>query len=254
MRCGLRHSSSCISHRSSAPKLVRTCRAAARHQHVGRQALLAEEPGARSAPPIIFGEYAQYNDYFAAGGNAPCGTDFGDLRNICTAGNLPGVRTGSEMQRWGLGVVQEIDSAAMHVWARWQHQELDASYTDCTTVIGVCFDKDEVRQAQGERRRLGSVPGWRHHLLLSQPPELTLWKPPFGAASFLDRGHARRRPGESRGPGATSAVRVGLDSELPPELTATMLVASNQVPSPRRRAIRAVSIWRGLGYDGGSTV
>ena len=34
--------------------------------------------------------------------------------------------TGSEVERWGLGVVQEIDSAAMHLWARWQHQELDA--------------------------------------------------------------------------------------------------------------------------------
>ena len=31
--------------------------------------------------------------------------------------------TGSEVQRWGLGVVQEIDAAAMHVYARWQHQE-----------------------------------------------------------------------------------------------------------------------------------
>ena len=33
--------------------------------------------------------------------------------------------TGSEVERWGLGVVQEIDAAAMHLWVRWQHQELD---------------------------------------------------------------------------------------------------------------------------------
>jgi hypothetical protein len=33
--------------------------------------------------------------------------------------------TDSEVQRWGLGVVQEIDSAAMHLWVRWQHQELE---------------------------------------------------------------------------------------------------------------------------------
>ena len=39
--------------------------------------------------------------------------------------------TGSEAERWGLGVVQEIDSAAMHLWARWQHQELE------TDIIGV---------------------------------------------------------------------------------------------------------------------
>ena len=37
--------------------------------------------------------------------------------------------TGSEVQRWGLGVVQEIDAAAMHVFARWQHQEGDISLT-----------------------------------------------------------------------------------------------------------------------------
>ena len=29
--------------------------------------------------------------------------------------------TGSEVNRWGIGVVQEIDSAAMHLFARWQH-------------------------------------------------------------------------------------------------------------------------------------
>ena len=37
--------------------------------------------------------------------------------------------TGSEVERWGLGVVQEIDAAAMHVWLRWQHQELDVDVT-----------------------------------------------------------------------------------------------------------------------------
>ena len=34
--------------------------------------------------------------------------------------------TGSEVDRWGIGVVQEIDSAAMHLFARWQHLELEA--------------------------------------------------------------------------------------------------------------------------------
>ena len=29
------------------------------------------------------------------------------------------------MNRWGVGMVQEIDSAAMHVWFNWQHLELD---------------------------------------------------------------------------------------------------------------------------------
>ena len=38
--------------------------------------------------------------------------------------------TSSELERWGLGVVQEIDSAAMHVWARWQHQDLNVDVRD----------------------------------------------------------------------------------------------------------------------------
>jgi hypothetical protein len=35
--------------------------------------------------------------------------------------------TGSEVDRWGLGAVQEIDSAAMHLFAKYQHLELDIS-------------------------------------------------------------------------------------------------------------------------------
>jgi hypothetical protein len=35
------------------------------------------------------------------------------------------VITGSEVDRWGVGIVQEIDSAAMHLFARWQHLELN---------------------------------------------------------------------------------------------------------------------------------
>jgi hypothetical protein len=37
------------------------------------------------------------------------------------------LRHGSEVERWGLGLVQEIDSAAMHLWVRWQHQEVDVN-------------------------------------------------------------------------------------------------------------------------------
>ena len=38
--------------------------------------------------------------------------------------------TGSDVDRWGLGVVQEINSAAMHLFARWQHLSVDLSATD----------------------------------------------------------------------------------------------------------------------------
>ena len=38
--------------------------------------------------------------------------------------------TGSEVNRWGVGVVQEIDSAAMHLWANWQHLEVNLDALD----------------------------------------------------------------------------------------------------------------------------
>jgi hypothetical protein len=45
--------------------------------------------------------------------------------------------TGSEVQRWGIGVVQEIDSAAMHLFARRQHLDLDLN--------AVSFDNSGIR-------------------------------------------------------------------------------------------------------------
>jgi hypothetical protein len=92
----------------------------------------------------FYGEYGQYNDQFGGINGV----------NICSRNNGRGevfecsiplnegegefrsenmFVTSSEVQRWGLGVVQEIDSAAMHVWARWQHQEIDASFIGCGT-------------------------------------------------------------------------------------------------------------------------
>jgi predicted porin len=95
---------------------------------------------------VLYGEYGRYNNQYStlagtdvcSGGGftnvfpatanklGPTGSSFGTAP-ICTSGAFDnGVFvSGSEVQRWGLGVVQEIDSAAMHVFARWQHQELD---------------------------------------------------------------------------------------------------------------------------------
>jgi hypothetical protein len=53
------------------------------------------------------------------------------------------VVTGSQVDRWGLGVVQEIDSAAMHLFARWQHLSLDLDAKNlgltCVGSSGDCF-------------------------------------------------------------------------------------------------------------------
>jgi hypothetical protein len=94
---------------------------------------------------VLYGEYGQYNDQFAAGRNF-CAGGFGAGTSVgafCAANIVLGTldqpgntfystggvfATDSEVQRWGLGVVQEIDSAAMHLWLRWQHHEMDANF------------------------------------------------------------------------------------------------------------------------------
>ena len=82
---------------------------------------------------VLYGEYGQYNDgYNGIVGTDQCGAFAGaggTASNYCgIAGNTLTV-TGSEVERWGLGAVQEIDAAAMHVFARWQHQAADIDFT-----------------------------------------------------------------------------------------------------------------------------
>ena len=92
----------------------------------------------------IYGEFGRYEDMFIAGENL-CLSGFGlgtHVGDFCGFGPDAGVGEGvfvqsSEVERWGLGIVQEIDAAAMHVFARWQHQTIDldligvtASYAD----------------------------------------------------------------------------------------------------------------------------
>jgi hypothetical protein len=110
---------------------------------------------------VLYGEYGEYNDQFAAGFGSICGAFAGltgtNVNSFCSGPFGPGAvpadfrqtfATGSEVQRFGLGVVQEIDSAAMHVFARWQHQELDD-----LNLVGFgtnpsdsCFDGCRVKQ------------------------------------------------------------------------------------------------------------
>jgi hypothetical protein len=91
---------------------------------------------------VIWGEWGQYNDMFRGLCPASAPGNQNDGTSLCTA-NIPigvasngsaitnaAVVNGSEVNRWGLGIVQEIDSAAMHVFARWQHLELDLNATD----------------------------------------------------------------------------------------------------------------------------
>jgi hypothetical protein len=103
---------------------------------------------------IMYGEYYQYNDFYGAvAGNDHCFAGFASqtgIGNYC--GGAPLFQRsvtvdGSELQRWGLGVVQEVDAAAMHIWARWQHQEVDVDYIGFDNVTG---DSERVRQSFDE--------------------------------------------------------------------------------------------------------
>lgn len=87
---------------------------------------------------VLYGEYGQYNDGFngVAGTNVCAGFGAGtNAANYCAAnGNL--FVGGSEIERWGVGVVQEIDAAAMHVFARWQHQDADIDFYGYSAATG----------------------------------------------------------------------------------------------------------------------
>jgi predicted porin len=67
---------------------------------------------------VFYGEYGRYEDMFS-------GVQFQDICFGPIFQPFTCTIVGSEVERFGLGVVQEIDAAAMHVFARWQHQELE---------------------------------------------------------------------------------------------------------------------------------
>jgi hypothetical protein len=108
---------------------------------------------------VLYGEYGQYNDQFngLAGANlcftggAVPGTNSG---NFCGA-NFNLFTTGSEVERWGVGVVQEIDSAAMHLFARWQHTDVSIDFqgfnfaTNQIQGVGQNFDDLDIFQVGG---------------------------------------------------------------------------------------------------------
>jgi hypothetical protein len=106
---------------------------------------------------VLYGQGGQYFDQFAAlcGGPGPSVGPFSGLgtgQGFCGEQNIPSGTTvsgaqstalfgtgafkgenvqnivavnGSTVDRWGAGIVQEIDSAAMHVFFNWQHLEVN---------------------------------------------------------------------------------------------------------------------------------
>jgi predicted porin len=106
-----------------------------------------------AGPTVLWGEWGQYNDMFSfqCGGKPdagcptliPTSASFpGGLKGDIT--NEQGVVEGSEVQRWGLGVLQNIDAAALHVFARWQRLSIDVDARStglaCSSGGGLCFE------------------------------------------------------------------------------------------------------------------
>jgi len=75
---------------------------------------------------VLYGEYYQYNDFY---GLANAGAGIGGFLPNCPSGSCQ--ITDTQVDRWGLGVVQEVDAAAMHLYARWQHLSMEEfKFTD----------------------------------------------------------------------------------------------------------------------------
>jgi hypothetical protein len=99
---------------------------------------------------VIWGEGGQYDNMFAGmcsgfgtvtfgsnvSANPTCtlAMPSGQFANGTNIQNVTNV-TGSTVNRWGVGIVQEIDAAAMHVFFRWQHLDVNLSQT-CVAGFG----------------------------------------------------------------------------------------------------------------------
>ncbi len=89
----------------------------------------------------FWGEYGEVHDGFGPGigcgsfVNPVNGTFTGNaaVTGACGLGGGGLAVTDSEVQRYGAGVMQEIDAAAMQLYAQWQHLELDVDFVNFTT-------------------------------------------------------------------------------------------------------------------------
>ncbi|MEW5964339.1 MAG: porin [Pseudomonadota bacterium] len=71
---------------------------------------------------VLYGEYGQHNDMYDG--------DLNDLANGFAVGT--NLTSDSELERWGLGVVQEIDSAAMSIWLKYRNHSGEISGNSVT--------------------------------------------------------------------------------------------------------------------------
>ena len=85
---------------------------------------------------VFYGEWGRDKDMFGGItlGASACGGFFGAggaISDACaSAADVTVGVTGSEFERWGVGVVQEIDSASMSVWAKYKAHDGDINFSD----------------------------------------------------------------------------------------------------------------------------
>ncbi len=86
---------------------------------------------------VLFGEYQRHeNMKFAAFGYSGGGTASVSTSVILTSAGAVGGIKGDEMSVWGLGLVQNVDSAAMELYLSWRHFEAkDPNTTAATSTI-----------------------------------------------------------------------------------------------------------------------
>lgn len=88
---------------------------------------------------VFYAEYGRAKDAF--GGIAANGSTCGAFNGVggaidaacLTDADATVSITGSEFDRWGLGVVQEIDAASMAVWLKYKQHQVDADFLDAKT-------------------------------------------------------------------------------------------------------------------------
>jgi hypothetical protein len=84
---------------------------------------------------VLFGEGGQYEHQFTGALGDLCAGSLNPFENggACLT-NTSLFMTDSKVDRWGAGIVQEIDAAAMHVWFNWQHLEFEGDFAGNGTV------------------------------------------------------------------------------------------------------------------------
>jgi hypothetical protein len=74
---------------------------------------------------VLYGEYGKHKNFKYANDTYSCTTPAVSTGGTCTvaASNAPDQLKGDELKMWGIGLVQNVDAAAMELYVSWRHFE-----------------------------------------------------------------------------------------------------------------------------------